>query len=330
MALLSFKEYTPNAILTLSHINQETCPICSKNLSDGSDVVEVLQKGADGINNASVQRGDNVHISAGEKVHSKCRQKYINKKDIKIQQEIKAEPPKRSSRVATGPFNSQTDCLFCGTTITHGSKDTSSVKTDMLAESILECCDNRADQWAFTVKGRIEYYGRDLHAADCVYHHLCSSSFRNGYNIPIQFHKDPEAKCRKSGRPINEDMEQAFMKVCSYLESNDEEQLAITHLRDIMKESLTNPDSEPYGNQYLKRKLREQYQDNVHFTGGSGLHDIVTMREKTSQILRSYFSNQVKDEESQKQEIIQTAARLIKSDIKSNVQSITDHYPSTK
>ena len=97
-----------------------------------------------------------------------------------------------------------------------------------------------------------------------------------------------------------------------------------------MKESLTNPDSEPYGNQYLKRKLREQYQDNVHFTGGSGLHDIVTMREKTSQILRSYFSNQEKDEESQKQAIIQTAARLIKSDIKSNVQSITDHYPSTK
>ena len=98
----------------MSHINQEICPICSKNLSDGSDVVEVLQKGADGINNASVQRGDNVHISAGEKVHSKCQQKYINKKDIKIQQEIKAEPPKRSSRVATGPFNSQTDCLFCG------------------------------------------------------------------------------------------------------------------------------------------------------------------------------------------------------------------------
>ncbi len=158
----------------MSHVvvNQETCPICCKNVRDGSDVVEVHQKGADGINNASVQRGNNVHISAGEIVHSKSRQTYINKKDIKIQQENKAEPPKRSARVATGPFNSQTDCLFCGTTITHGSKDTSSVKTDTLAESILECCDNRADQWAFTVKGRIEYYGRDLHAADCVYHHL--------------------------------------------------------------------------------------------------------------------------------------------------------------
>ena len=97
-----------------------------------------------------------------------------------------------------------------------------------------------------------------------------------------------------------------------------------------MKESLTNPDSEPYGNQYLKRKLREQYQCNVHFTEVEGLHDIVTMREKTSQILRSYFNEQEKDEESQKQAIIRTAARLIKSDIKSNVPSVMDHYPSTK
>lgn len=120
------------------------------------------------------------------------------------------------------------------------------------------------------------------------------------------------------------------MNVCSYLESNDEEQLTIIHLRDKMKESLTNPDSEPYGNQYLKRKLRKQYQDNVHFTEGEGLHDIVTMREKTSQILQTYFSDQEKDEESQKQAIIQTGARLIKSDIKTNVPSVTDQYPSTK
>ena len=44
------KKYTPNAILTMSHIvvNQETCPICCKNLRDGSDVVAVHQKGADG------------------------------------------------------------------------------------------------------------------------------------------------------------------------------------------------------------------------------------------------------------------------------------------
>ena len=66
-------------------INQETCKICHAELGDDADVVEVHQKGADGINSASVQRGDDIVISAGEKVPSKCRMQYINKKAIKRQ-----------------------------------------------------------------------------------------------------------------------------------------------------------------------------------------------------------------------------------------------------
>ena len=55
------------------------------------------------------------------------------------------------------------------------------------------------------------------------------------------------------------------------------------------------------------------------------------MREKTSQILQSYFKciNQDGDEESRKRAIIETAARLIKSDIKINLPSKTNEYPST-
>ena len=51
---------------------------------------------------------------------------------------------------------------------------------------------------------------------------------------------------------------------------------------------------------------------------------------KTSQILRSYFNSQAKDEEAQKHTIVETAARLIKSDIKSHVPTITDQYSSAK
>lgn len=309
-------------------VNQDTCPICRGALGDAADVVEVRQKGADGINSASVQRGDDIVVSAGEKVHSKCRKRYINPKDIKSQQEKKCEPAKRSARSSSGPFNSQTDCLFCGTTVTRESADFSYVKTDSFVKTILECCDNRSDEWGLTVKGRIEYYGCDLHAADCLYHHSCSGNFRSGLGIPLQFQNIPDAKRRKPGRPKSEDQEQAFMKICTYLEQNDEEQLTISHLRDKMKEFLMNTDSEPFGNQYLKGKLKEQYGNSIHFAEGEGLHDIVTMREKTSEILRSYFNTQAKDEASQKQAIIETAARFIKSDIKSNVTSLADQYPS--
>lgn len=61
---------------------------------------------------------------------------------------------------------------------------------------------------------------------------------------------------------------------------------------------------------------------------GEGLHDIVTFREKTSSILRDYFKMPNKDdEEAQKRAIIETAAKLIKSDIKTHLMPIMSEYP---
>ena len=315
--------------MSASNITEEKCPICKENLGV-TDVVQVRQKGADGINSASVQRGDDLVVFCGERVHSGCRMHYINPRYIASKHGNKSGIAKRSTRISSGPFNSQTDCLFCGTTISQRSGGYSYVKTDVFVKTIVECCDSRSDEWALTVKGRIEYYDCDLYAAECVYHHACSVNFRSGRCKPQHYHNDLEIKRRKPGRPIDEDQEQAFMKVCAYLEDNDEEQLTILHLREQMKEYLKNTESVPFGNQYLKEKLIEHYGENVHISGGEGLHTIVTMREKTSQILRSYFKTQATDEESQKLAIIDTAARLIKSDIKSNVQSQTDQYPSTE
>jgi len=60
----------------------------------------------------------------------------------------------------------------------------------------------------------------------------------------------------------------------------------------------------------------ERYGNSIHIAEGEGLCDIVTMREKTSHILPSYFKCDMDvDEESQKRAIIEAAARLIKSDI---------------
>jgi len=190
--------------------------------------------------------------------------------------------------------------------VTPGSAGFSYVKTDTFVKTILQCCDSHSDEWAFTVKGRIEYYDCDLQVANCIYHHSCSGNFWSGLCTPLQFQNVPERKCRKSGQPKKKDHEQAFINICCYLENNFEKQLTISLLRDKMKEFLTNTDSESFGNKYLKKKLKEQYGDNVHFAEGEGLHDIVKMREKASQILIFYFNTQAKNKESQKQEIIET------------------------
>jgi 5'-3' exonuclease len=308
------------------------CPLCKERFQDDGDVVEVRQKGADGINAASAQRGDDIVVAAGCKVHSGCRKRYINPHDIENQQKKDSSsklPLKRSARVSTGPFNSKSDCLFCGTRVDLGGSDYSFVKTDTFARTIRECCESRSDDWSFTVKGRIEYYCGDLHAADCIYHHACSVNFRSGHDLPLKFRCETDAKRKKGGRPTDADQEQAFLRMCSYLEMNDEEQLTISCLENKMGEFLIRHESAPYATRYLKSKLQEKYGDSIFIAESKGLNDIVTFREKTADILRSYYKDAQRegDEEAQRRAIIETAARLIKSDIKSNVPPVTDSYP---
>jgi hypothetical protein len=102
--------------------------------------------------------------------------------------------------------------------------------------------------------------------------------------------------------------------MCVYLEANDEEQLTISDFSRKMKEYMSKPDSVPYGNQYLKSKLKERYENCIVIAESKGLDDIVTMREKTSHILRSYFKSAQNegDEESQKTHCLKQLQDLLK------------------
>ena len=87
--------------------NTDFCPICTETLDDGGEVCQIRQKGADGINQASVQRGDGIVVTAGTKVHMTCRKRYTNPLDIKSQLSQKcgfSSSVKRSARVSLGPY----------------------------------------------------------------------------------------------------------------------------------------------------------------------------------------------------------------------------------
>ena len=120
-------------------LSDQICPIGKS--EDGGDVVMIRQKDADGINEASVRRGDTIAVIAGCKVHSNCRKKYTNSMEIDLhlkrkQSGVSSTTNKRSTRVSEGPFNSKTDCLFCGTNVHKGNADYSYVKTDNFAKTI--------------------------------------------------------------------------------------------------------------------------------------------------------------------------------------------------
>ena len=136
------------------------------------------------------------------------------------------------------------------------------------------------------------------------------------------------SKRRKVGRPKDTDQEQAFLRMCTYYEENDEEQFSVTDLACKMKEYLQDTDSAPYGNQYLKSRLLEHYVDSVAVAEVAGFHDIVTFRRKISQIYHDYFNKPNKDDvEAHNAAIIEAAAKYIKSDIKGIVASLNDEYP---
>ena len=326
-----------------SAASKEVCPLCERDVGCEESVV-LREKGAEGVNHASIERGVKVRVEAGTRVHKMCRANHINKKNIAIDSKKggdSALPVKRSARVSLGPYDSKTHCLFCGTdTGTTSAKIDPKgksveriyyVKTDAFVQTILVHCKTRGDEWATAVQGRIEYFGGDLHAADCVYHQSCNVNFRTMRNIPRQFTSVESTKRRKSGRPKDSDQDEAFERVCVFLEENDEEQLTISDLVAKMGEYLQGSKSMAYGNQYLKEKLISRYGNSLFVTDGRcGVKNIVTFREKTCDILRKYYNSpREEDEEAQKRAILQTAAKLIKSDIKTTVAPEEDTYPTT-
>ena len=157
-------------------------------------------------------------------------------------------------------------------------------------------------------------------------HHTCDVNFRTRRDVTMQHSTEPSASKRtKVGRPKNVYRQEAFLRMCAYFDDTNEEQLSLTDVANKMKEYLQDDDYVAYGNQYLKSKLLEHYGKSIFIAEGEGLSHIVTFRAKTSEILRNYFNTpNGDDEETEKRAIIEDAAKLIKSDIKTIITPSVD------
>ena len=101
----------------MSELNPNTtCPLCQGEVGSG-DIVSICENGANSINKACIERGDDIHFTAGTGVHKSCRSSYMNKKLIYKHNKTKcvATPyRKRSVRIAREPYDNTKYCLFCG------------------------------------------------------------------------------------------------------------------------------------------------------------------------------------------------------------------------
>ena len=181
------------------------CSICNEP-AEGAELPHSIltKKGSDTINQASKSRKDDIRVSSGEVVHQVCRRNYINPQQIAIVLKEKQEEVEQRHvlRSAEKDFRYDRDCLFCGRRVQIGTKRKSSKyiffpdRTVEFKDALLKCCIERGDDWSATVQARVLNV-HDLHAADAMYHQVCSVNFRTNKTMPAD-HQDPETDFKKS------------------------------------------------------------------------------------------------------------------------------------
>jgi len=192
----------------------------------------------------------------------------------------------------------------------------------------MSACEARGDAWAEVVRARVLHVN-DLPAADAIYHHTCSTHFRTKKQMSRQFFSDqPESKKRKIGRPQDQKTNDAFLKVVRYLQENDDEQMTVSDLVEKMRGYLGESASSAYSNRYMKAKIEEYFGENIIITNINGKPNVVTFRRTAASILEEFHLHQKDhaDPEQEKLDIIKTAAKLIRSDIKL-VETSNENYP---
>lgn len=328
-----------NTILLVNHyrmdqILRQYCAICKESIVNNG--VALTSKGIDGINRASKERGDTVDVREGDSVHIACRKRYTNPSYISksLRQKEERHPVPRTLRSQSSvQFDFRRDCLFCGNEINQEQERkrgrvVCTVRTMDIQDTILNACKVRCDDWAESVKSRIQSV-HDLPAADAMYHHLCSTNFRTKMRIPAPFNDQPPLKKRKSGRPINNTANDAFLKVAQYLENIDD-QVTVLDLIKKMEEYLAESatDSTAYSNRYMKERILEHFGDNVIITNQPGMPSIVTFRRTAASILEEFHMQQKENSnpEDEKLNVIRAAAKLLRSDIKC-IETPSDIYP---
>ena len=131
-------------------------------------------------------------LNVGDTVHVSCRKDITNKKSICFERRSRDlvednVSQRKSIRVRSKEHKRMIRCMFCCVIADHNSKECGLVSTDNFTKTILKTCNERKDEWAYMVKGKIEYYMFDLHAFDVIYHHQCYFNFVTKKYIPHEY-----------------------------------------------------------------------------------------------------------------------------------------------
>ena len=159
--------------------------------------------------------------------------------------------------------------------------------------------------------GRLESCN-DLVVEEAVYHATCMTKFRL-----------TRSSDNSKGKAMDKVLLKSFENVCEWFETEGDCDLhTLKELQQKMKD-VNGKDS--YPSAYLKKKLKERYNDHVYFSELSGQTDVICFQELANCIIK----HKKKKQNETKADIIMAAAKIIKAEI-GELTKLNEVYPTTE
>lgn len=251
--------------------------------------------------------------------------------DVARQQQLSAARTLRSA-ASDSNFDYQTNCLICSKAVPtkeerkkHPLRNpVSTVSTLTIQDNLKERAMKRGDACGREVLRHIDAV-HDLVAAEARYHRECYQRFtvQPGFLSPTSANQRGGPVGRRKDTPKHD----AFLKLCGFLDGNEDCQFTLRELHaEMMKLS---PLSEVYDEKYFLSVLKETYGDAMFVTSLPGVPNVLCFKGKAAKVLhKSWYQEQRRtDETEERLRIVETAAEIVRQDICAEAYD-TARYPT--
>jgi len=270
------------------------------------------------------------------RVHNSCRKSYTSKRRFEQEQRSSAAecldstdcPPKTLRSSVAVPFEWKTHCMLCGMLLKVDTKhpersSVSDVETFEIRKTITDCCEQRNDEWALQVLGRLQNCC-DLIAVEARYHQSCLPAFYNGRSCP-----NSSNVASNTGRPVCVQKLETFELLCSWIELCDDELYTLDDLHDKMLIIAHGDEESVYSKKHLELKLYEKYGDHIFLAKVAGKRNVICFRNMASCVINDkWYSDRRGEIADESTRIVVAAAKLVKAQIR-ELERNMDTYPLT-
>ena len=289
------------------------CILCEPTGNNTFGKAVCVTRGLKKIIETSTSRGDNIKellkTQTSIVVHVKCRKDYTRRTDSTSKKVDGTHETRRG-------FDFKSQCIFCEENVydevkkfrRQTTQKFSVVRTVEFIDNLRANANQRNDNWGKEVLLRVSSV-IDLVASKGRYHRTCYKYFLRPDCVK-------PGTATHQGRKVDKEKSAAFMKLCQYLEENNECQYSIDELMSVMNSYEDNDTI--YTKQYLKKRLKDHFGNQITVVDNIGKTGVVCFTEHMQDILTDeWYAARKSNSSEDVARLIETVAAVIRKDIRS-------------